>query len=275
MKSSQRIGTRDESSAARANPNGGRGGERGTVQSVERAFELLEILADADGPLPLVEIAESSGLAAPTAHRLLKTLLALGYVRQEGSRAYALGPALMHLGQRAAPQLAAVAQGVLVELEEASEETANLAVLDGDLIAYVAQVPSRHRMRMFTEVGRRVLPHAAGVGKAILSTLPDRRVGELVARTGMPGYTTSTIVDPEALLANLRESRRRGFAIDDSEQEVGVRCIAVAIPGSRPPAAVSISGPSARITDERGSQLVEALQRAARRLADAAGNLGA
>lgn len=250
-------------------------GARGHVQSVERAFHVLEALAAADVPLPLADIAASTGLAAPTAHRLLKTLLALGYVRQGGSRAYALGPGLMRLGQRATPGLATAAQAVLVELEEFSEETANLAVLDGDLIAYIAQVPSRHRMRMFTEVGRRVLPHAAGVGKAILSTLPEREVEALVTRTGMPAYTASTLITTEQLLANLHETRRRGFAIDDGEQEIGVRCIAVSIPGTRPAAAVSISGPAARVTDERSAGLIDALQRAARRLAEAAGSLDA
>lgn len=241
------------------------------MQSVVRAFEVLEVLAAADGPLQLAEIAAATGLAAPTAHRLLKTLLVLGHVRQGGSREYELGPGLMRLGQRAAPQLAALAQGVLAELEEVSEETANLAVLDGERIAYVAQVPSRHRMRMFTEVGRRVLPHAAGVGKAILSTMPEQRVRELVARTGLPGYTSATVTDVEDLVAGLAEARRRGFAIDDSEQEVGVRCIAVPVPGLRPPAAVSISGPVTRVTDERSPVLIEALQRAARRLSETAG----
>lgn len=249
--------------------------ERGGVQSVDRAIDILEVLADADGGLALADVAQETGLASPTVHRLLKSLLARGYVKQGAAREYALGPALMRLGQRAAPGLAALAQAILVDLEESSRETANLAVLDGDLIAYVAQVPSRHRMRMFTEVGRRVLPHAAGVGKAILSTLPERRVTEIVERTGLPRYTPSTITEPAALRVELAESRRRGFAADDGEQEIGVRCIAVAVPGVWPPAAVSISGPSARITDEQSRSIVEALHRAARELAQLAGTLEA
>lgn len=247
-----------------------RGAAPGGVQSVERAFALLEALAAAEGELPLAELADRVGLAAPTAHRLLKTLQARGHVRQGPSRGYALGTGLIGLGQRATPQLAALAQGVLVELEDLSEETANLAVLDGDLIAYIAQVPSRHRMRMFTEVGRRVLPHAAGVGKAILSTLPETRVSAIVARTGLPAYTATTLTDETSLFADLRESRRRGFAVDDGEQEVGVRCIAVPVPGLTQPAALSVSGPAARITDAKSSELIEALQRAARGLAEAA-----
>ncbi len=176
---------------------------------------------------------------------------------------------MIALGQQATPPLALLAQPVLAELEEISHETANLAVLEKDLISYIAQVPSRQQMRMFTEVGRQVLPHASGVGKAILSTLPESRVRTILERTGLPGYTESTIIDEAAFFADMRESRRRGFAIDDGEKEVGVRCIAVAIPGSHPPAAVSISGPAARVTTAASVRFVEALQQAARTLAQA------
>lgn len=234
-----------------------------SVQSVARTLDVLEVLAESDGPLPLAEVARRAGLAAPTAHRLLRTLQSRGYAQQSQTREYRLGSALIGLGQRATPALAARAQPILAELEEISQETANLAVLEGDLIAYVAQVPSRHRMRMFTEVGRRVLPHASGVGKAILATLPESRVSELVTRTGLPGYTPSTLTSEEALFTDLRESGRRGFAVDDGEQEVGVRCIAVALPHSNPPAALSISGPSARMTDAESGRIIEALQAAA------------
>lgn len=239
------------------------------VQSVDRAFELLEVLGRAGHPLSLAEIAQRTQLAPPTAHRLLRTMQANGYVNQSSSRDYSLGPGLIALGRQATPPLALIAQPVLVELEEISHETANLAVLEKDLISYIAQVPSRQQMRMFTEVGRQVLPHASGVGKAILSTLPEARVRTVLERTGLPGYTESTIVDEAAFFADMRESRRRGFAIDDGEKEVGVRCIAVAIPGSHPPAAVSISGPAARVTTAASVRFVEALQQAARTLAQA------
>lgn len=259
----------------------------GQVQSVARAFALLEVVAAAGRALPLAEIAERGGLAVPTAHRLLRTLVELGYARQLDSRDYALGPGLIALGESATPPLAELARGALVRLEAAAQETANLAVLDGDLVTYIAQVPSRHRMRMFTEVGRQVLPHASGVGKAMLATLPDARVSQLVARTGLPAYTPTTLDTEAALLADLRETRRRGFAIDDGEQEAGVRCIAVALPPpdaraadargpgrppARPqPAAVSISGPAARMTDAIVRTAVAELTAVARELSAARG----
>jgi IclR family acetate operon transcriptional repressor len=101
----------------------------------------------------------------------------------------------------------------------------------------------------------------------MLSLLPEREALAILQRTGLPRYTSSTLVTEGALLADLRESRRRGFAIDDGEQEVGVRCIAVAVPAMHPPVAVSISGPAARVTDAKSGQLVEALQQAARDIA--------
>ncbi|WP_141888480.1 IclR family transcriptional regulator [Leucobacter komagatae] len=241
----------------------------GQVQSVARAFALLEALADAGDPLSLQALAERTGLAQPTAHRLLKTMQGLGYARQTAAREYGLGPGLIGLGNRAAPQLAARAQPLLRELEELSQETANLVVLDGTNAVYVAQQPSRHQMRMFTEVGRRVLPHAAGAGKAMLATLSDTRVRAIVRETGLPRYTATTLTTEAELLRELRDTRGRGYALDDGEREVGVRCIAVAVPGSTPPAALSVSGPAARITDEMARRVVEALRDVAARLAGA------
>jgi len=242
----------------------------GSVQSVARAFSLLEALAAAGGEAALASLASATGLAVPTAHRLLGTLHQLGYVRQLEDRRYALGAGLIGLGRQAVPQVADAAMPLLAGLEEAFHETANLAVLDGDLVLYAGQVPSRQRMRMFTEVGRRVLPHSTGVGKAMLSTMPEPQVRALIERTGLPRFTPQTLVDADAFIADLRRSRARGFAADDSEQEVGVRCIAVAVPGLGQPAAISVSGPAARITDAVVPSVVEALHAAAAELAQTA-----
>ena len=242
----------------------------GSVQSVARAFALLEALAAADGEAALASLASATGLAVPTAHRLLGTLHQLGYVRQLEDRRYALGAGLIGLGRQAVPQVADAAMPLLAGLEEAFHETANLAVLDGDLVLYAGQVPSRQRMRMFTEVGRRVLPHSTGVGKAMLSTMPEAQVRALILRTGLPRFTPQTVVVADVFIAVLRRSRARGFAADDSEQEVGVRCIAVAVSGLGQPAAISVSGPAARITDAVVPEVVKALHAAAVELAQAA-----
>jgi IclR family transcriptional regulator, acetate operon repressor len=234
-----------------------------SVRSLERAFELLEHLADAGGRMALSELTEVSGLPMPTIYRLMRTLVNHGYVRQEPSKRYALGPRLIRLGESATRLLGAWARPTLGRLVDEIGETANMAVLEGDAVVYVAQVPSRHSMRMFTEVGRRVQPHCTGVGKALLAQLPAETVQEIVGRTGMPAHTPHTLTDLDALLAELSRIRAQGYALDDEEQELGVRCVAVPLPDAPAPAAISVSGPSGRLTGERVADVVPLLQRTA------------
>ncbi|MFE7130459.1 IclR family transcriptional regulator [Streptomyces sp. NPDC057638] len=244
----------------------------GGVQSLERAFDLLERMADAGGEVGLSELSTSSGLPLPTIHRLMRTLVACGYVRQQPNRRYALGPRLIRLGESAATLLGTWARPHLARLVDETGETANMALLDGDEIVYVAQVPSRHSMRMFTEVGRRVLPHSTGVGKALLAGVPADTVRALLSRTGMPAATDRTITTPDGFLTALAEVRARGYAVDDNEQEMGVRCLAVAVPDSPTAAAISISGPAGRVTDEATERIVPILQEVARELSSSLRN---
>jgi IclR family transcriptional regulator, acetate operon repressor len=243
-------------------------GTNGGVQSLQRAFDLLEGLADAGGEASLSELASTSGLPMPTIHRLIRTLVTLGYVRQHPNRRYALGSRLIRLGENAGRQFGTWARPLLAELVDEVGETANLAVLEHDEVVYVAQAPSRHSMRMFTEVGRRLLPHGTGVGKAMLSQLPQQEVRELLKRPGMPAYTPNTFRDPDLLLMHLAEIANRGYAIDESEQEIGVRCIAVPVKGTPSPAAISVSGPEGRLTDEVVHKVAPIVQRIAEAIAD-------
>lgn len=238
----------------------------GGVQSVERVFELLELITDAGGDVTLSELSSSTELPLPTIHRLLRTLVALGYVRQLPNRRYALGPRLIRLGEGANKQLGALAQPELKTLVESLGETANMAVLDSDMVIYVAQVPSLHSMRMFTEVGRRAHMHDTGVGKAILAQLEDEQVRGIVARQGMPTPTTYSIGDVETLLADLDKIRARGYAIDEQEQEIGVRCFSMAVPNAPTPTAISVSGPVSRVDETFGERAVPALRAAAERI---------
>jgi IclR family acetate operon transcriptional repressor len=134
------------------------------------------------------------------------------------------------------------------------------------MVIYVAQVPSPHSMRMFTEVGRRAHTHDTGVGKAILAQLDDEQVRAIVGRQGMPTPTTYSIGDVETLLADLDKIRARGYAIDEQEQEVGVRCFSMAVPNAPTPTAISVSGPVSRVDDAFGERAVPALRAAAERI---------
>lgn len=244
-----------------------RANQGGGVQSIERAFELLELMADAGGEVALSDLAEASGLPLPTIHRIMRTLVGAGYARQQPSRRYSLGPRLIRLGETASRALGSWARPYLAELTEATGETSNMAVLDGDQVVYVSQVPSQHSMRMFTEVGRRVDAHATAVGKAVMANLSDDAVAQMLNRTGMRPQTERTISTVAAMQDELTRVRNQGYAVDDGEQEVGVRCYAVAVPGAPAGAAISISGPEGRMARLSPDAIVPLMQRLARELA--------
>lgn len=238
------------------------------VQSVDRAFSLIEHLADGGGSLTLSDLATRSGLPMPTIHRLLRSLVHQGYVRQEPSRRYAIGPRMIRLGEAASRMLGAWAMPRLATLVGQFDETTNMAMLDGDSAVYVAQVPSQQSMRMFTEVGRTVMLHSTGVGKAILSMLPDDEIVAIMKRTGMPARTEHTITSTESLLEAIGRIREAGYSIDDGEQELGVRCVAVPISGLPFKAAISVSGPSSRVTVEQIPLMAPVMQATAIGLRD-------
>lgn len=242
------------------------GKSAGGVQSVERVFDLLNIITASGGESSLSELASRADLPLPTIHRLLRTLIPLGYVRQLPNRSYALGPGLIRLGYAAGLQLGTYAQPVLQGLVNELGESANMAVLDGHMVVYVGQAQSSRSMRMFTEVGRRAHVHDTGVGKAILATLPEQQVVSIVASMGMPTPTENSLGTVDELLADLEKIRERGYAVDDEEQEIGVRCFAMALPDAPTPTAISVSGPTSRVDWDFGDRAVPLLREAAERL---------
>lgn len=242
----------------------------GSVQSVDRALDLLEILARSDTPIGVGQVAEMTGLPQATAHRLLRSLHLRGYVRHDSSRKYSVGTAVLRLGDAVQRSLTRSARPYLSELVAYSGETANLAVLEGDDIVYVAQVPSPQALRMFTEVGRHVRPHSTAVGKVLLAAMPEERALAILRRTGLPRRTERTITDLDTFAEELRLARELGWAVDEGEQEVGVRCVAVPVPvtdGQQVVAAISLSGPAQRFAGGREPGLVERMREIARTFA--------
>jgi IclR family acetate operon transcriptional repressor len=239
----------------------------GGVQSVERVFELLEVITAAGGEMSLSELSAAANLPLPTIHRLLRTLVPPGYVRQLPNRNYALGPRLILLGEAAGRQFGSSARPMLDGLVAQLGESANMAVLDGQQVVYIAQAQSSRSMRMFTEVGRRAPTHNTGVGKAILATLPDEQVRSIVTAAGMPTPTEKSLGTVEELFADLERIRERGYAVDDEEQEIGVRCFSMAVPGAPTPTAISVSGPVSRVDEDFGRRAVPLLRRAAEAIA--------
>lgn len=190
------------------------------------------------------------------------------YLRQLPDRRYALGTRLIPLGNTAREGFGSRSARELASVVHEFGETVNLATLDGDQLVYVGQAPSPRAMRMFTELGKHVHPHCRAAGKALLSMMADDEVRALLSRTGMPRQTENTITDPDALVAELAEIRERGYAVENGEMEVGVRCMAVPVPSRVAPFAVSLSAPESRLTVELEQQILPALTRVAGELAE-------
>lgn len=251
-------------SAGTGEGNGG-DGHRGGVQSVERALQLLETLATTREGLGVSDLGQATGLAPATIHRLLATLVANGYARQDpATRRYSLGSALIRLGSTAGGFIGAWLRPYLAELVEISGETANLAVLEDGYVTYVAQAPSRHRVRMFTEVGNRLSPHSNAVGKVLLAYRPREAVERILERRGLPPRTARTITDQPTFLAELDRVVEQGYAVDTGEEEEGVRCLAVPVRGPMGEvAALSVSGPAERLDQPRRERILPHMLRLA------------
>lgn len=246
---------------------------RRSVQSVDRALDLLEALAASEGEVSITSLANRTSLHVSTVHRLLTTLLRRGYVRQnpETSRYFA-GAKLTTLaeGRSRYNELRHRARPVLRGLTEQTRETCNLVVLDDIAAVYIETSPSPQVVRLFTQIGNRVPLHATGAGKALLAWLsPDRR-DALIDRIELRAHTMRTIDERPALRRALDEIRERGYAIDDEEYDEGVRCVAVPVgPIGAPVAAISLSAPASRMTRQRAAELGPLLRRAAAELAEA------
>lgn len=234
----------------------------GGVQSIMRAFMLLETIAAAGGVCSLSRLARDSGLPLSSIHRLVRTLVEIGYVRQESSREYALGPRLIRLGEASSNVIGIWAKPHLARLADELGESANLAMLDGTEIVYIGQAQSTRSVRMFTEVGRRALPHYTAVGKAIMAELDEEEVRRILSRNGMPRRTATTITDPDAFVAQLAVIRERKYAVDEGENEEGVRCVAAAVPSDSSRLAISVSGPAGRMTEGLLKEAVPLLKEA-------------
>lgn len=248
----------------------------GSVQSLTRALGLLEHISRAEIGLSLAELAELSGLAPSTAHRLLNTLLANGFVEFDddqnlwsvGLKSFSVGNA--YLKKR---NFAVQARPFMKTLMQESGETANLAVLDGTHVVFIAQVECLETMRMVVRLGSRGPLHATGVGKAMLSRLPPAEVKERLAQAGMPRLTAKTITNEPAFLKEMETVCQQGYAIDDEEQKTGLTCFAANIYDeySDVIAALSISGPSVRLTTDRHHEISRLVMKTADQVTHAIG----
>eukprot|EP01037_Dinobryon_pediforme_P013879 gene13879-13994_t len=239
------------------------------VQALSRALSILNFLAESDDGAKLTEIARAVHLAPSTTHRLLTTLQRDRFVMFDGDnshwsvgvQSFVVGNAFRHSRE----DLTRRARPFLRRLVDQTGETANLAIEDDGMAVYMAQVESRQTMRAIAKTGGRAFMHSSALGKVLLAGRSDDEVERLLGPRGLPQFTEYSLATWPDLMANLAQVRRQGFGVDDQEYALGLRCVGAAVFNHEGDAvaAVSISGPTVRVTHERLAELGAAVRRIA------------
>ncbi|MGV9797948.1 IclR family transcriptional regulator [Mycobacterium sp. NPDC003449] len=254
------------------------GAARNRSSSLRRALSLLDFLADgvkAPGGATLAEVAEGAGLNKSTALRLLEALGDTRLVQQDPTtRRWTLGPRTAYLGQAYLERLdiRPVIRPAADELARATGETVHVVVPEPPDVVYVDKIESPRSVRMISRIGSRQPMHSSGVGKAVLA-FASAEVWDAVIAGGLAQRTPRTITDPDELRAEMGRIRARGYAVDDIENEADIRCVAAPVLDhtGHAVAALSVAGPSMRVTTERVPDLASHVTRAAKA---ASGRLG-
>ncbi len=229
------------------------------VQAIERGCRILDLLGKGKQTYSISELASKLDLPKPTVHRMLTTFCRFGYVIQdEISKEYRLGFRLVELGQAVLDRIDVrkEAEPCLHRLATRVQETVHLAILDENEIVYLEKVERMDDpkgLRMASRVGMRNFAHSCAVGKVLLTFIPDKRKTEIFSEKGLPRLTENTIVDVGQLTEHLNFVKQQGYAVDDEENEVGIRCVAAPVRNDRGKviAGISISGPTVRMSLER------------------------
>lgn len=251
---------------------------RAPVQSVARAIGLLDALAEAGRPLSVREISAKVALPRPTVYRLVQTL-ARCEMASAADGGFVIGPRVLSLAAQRLEQieLRAVGRPSLLALRDRTGETVHLAVLDHGRVVYIDKVEPSGPLRMASAVGKVMPMHSTALGKAMLAHLPPEAVHQILRTHGLPGRTSNTITEEHRFMEELSAIRARGFAIDNVENEEGIRCVGAAIRDhhGQVVGAVSLSGAASSITLERARrELGPMVLQTARRISHALGWAG-
>lgn len=245
-------------------------GDAETVQSVDRALAIVELLLRSSGPLTVREVAVGTGINRTTAHRLLASLHRRGWTeRVPGGAGYR--PSLRYLALvRAAldgRDFVDEVRPTMERLSLLSRETVHLGVLDEHDILHIAKVDSPEIVGVSSRVGTRAVPHVTGLGKALLAAGSDADLEAYIAHA-VNRPDPFTLIDPDAFRSEIAAGRERGYSTDEGESSPGVRCLAVAVRGvdDRPLFALSLTGPAGRFTEEQVMRCVPEVLAVARAL---------
>ncbi|RIX59639.1 IclR family transcriptional regulator [Paenibacillus nanensis] len=238
------------------------------IQAVERALLILDLFDERTPELKITEISDRMGLHKSTVHSLVKTMQSRGYMEQDPeSGKYRLGLRLMEKGQQLlqSMDIRQVAKPSLEQFTNNTGQTTHLVILDGYEGVYIDKVEGHLAPIRYSRIGRRVMLHSSSVGKLLSAYQPSEWIDRLLERYEFVRLTEKTIAHPEAFLRELELVRQRGYAIDDEENEVGVRCAAVPVFDHRgvAAAAISVSTLRSRVDDKELEKLIEELNQTA------------
>lgn len=228
-----------------------------TNQSVEKVFDIIEVLAKGGSPMRLQDIAEKSNIPASTTLRLLNTLATYGYANQDPETLrYSLSLKFALIGSVVASQnnIRNIIRPYLFELSKLSGESCCLAIEEQMEVVYIDSVDGPDSMLTITQrIGKRAPMHSTGVGKALLTNYNEEMLAELVKEKGLVPLTSHTITDLDSLTKELASLRKKRYCLDDEECELGARCIAAPLRdySGKVIAAVSISGPIVRMSHQK------------------------
>ncbi|MFP4660570.1 MAG: IclR family transcriptional regulator [Halanaerobiales bacterium] len=230
------------------------------VKSLDRSLSIIEELVFSDKNLGVTELSNRLGIHKSTIHRLLATLSYRGYVEQDEYGRYKEGLKLFEIGGIVLNKLdlRKRIKPYLVQLQQETKETIHLGILDGKEIVYIDKEETTETIRMYSEVGRRIDAYCTSLGKVLLA-YKNIDINKLYKDETLRKYTQSTITDRQELSSHLAKVRKQGFAVDNEEQEQGIRCIGGPIFDYRGEisAAFSIAGPTTRMTVQRVANLAK------------------
>ena len=226
------------------------------VKYVSRALDIIAFVGEKKGGLGVTEIANRMDINKSSVYRILSTLVQYGYIEQEEETSrYKLGYKFLEVSSRLLESIDIRKEAFpyLQQLENETNEVIHLVVYDQGEVVYIEKLDGGETLRMHSKVGKRAPMHCTSVGKAILAHLPDEVVLDVLSRKGMPAHTSYTITNQEQFLKELQFVRERGYALDNEENEYGITCMAVPLfdHTGKVISAMSISGPSIRMTEER------------------------
>jgi DNA-binding IclR family transcriptional regulator len=255
-------------------PPGRSGGAR-EVASLERGIRVLEAVVDGGSEVSLGEIAARVGLPKSTVHRLLNTFVSLGYLDTGEGGHYRGGSRLLALAGRivASVDYAGLAGPALRRLQDHTVHTVHFGVLEGPVAVYVEKLTGRRPYEMTSRVGHTIPLHSSGIGKSILAFLAPEERGRLIGEITLSRWTETTITSRRALEADLKHVRARWWALDDEENQKGIRCVGTPVFNhtGRVMGAISVSAPVFDFAIDDATSLTPALRAAAREVSEALG----